>query len=150
MAGSNPARRLVSDGSLLSESRLAPNAQPISRPLCDLKTGRVSIHAASAALIIAWFSVASAQAPEGSMGQYPLPYVATMVGSDAYTVTLTFERQQTYDPRGIQFYGLTLPDGGRAALSLDADLPLAQVLAGWDKQKVRMVLDPMLPERLER
>jgi hypothetical protein len=117
--------------------------------LCDLVTWR-DIPAASAVLIVAWFCVASAQAPEGSMGQYPLPYVATMVGSDAYTVTLTFERQQTYDPRGIQFYGLTLPDGGRAALSLDADLPLAQVLAGWDKQKVRMVLDPMLPERLAR
>lgn len=99
---------------------------------------------------MAYLTVVGQARPEGAMGTYPVPPAIAMTGGEAVTWTVEIKPHDTYDPSGVQFFALVFPDGTRAVVSVDADLPFAQALERFKQQKVRLVLDPLTLERLSR
>lgn len=68
---------------------------------------------------------------------------------DGCNATGVVKNQETVDFGGKKFYTLTTPEG-EVLITLDGVHPMALFLTGQSGQKVRMTLDPVRLEKIER
>lgn len=87
------------------------------------------------------------QHPEGAIGSLPAPAVVGMTGE---TFTVTVRQNDTVDVHGLFFFELDVKPAGRVTVMADRDLAIAKALQALAGQKVRLTLEPIELQHLER
>lgn len=107
-------------------------------------------------LVIAFltsFAVAPSSQPpaEGSMGRSgdPFEHAVRMSGEPSSSFLVEIKQHETFDFRGVQFFELRFAGGGSATVSVDADVPIAQVLRD-AKGKQRLTLEAFALSQVAR
>lgn len=79
-----------------------------------------------------------------------LGYLAGVTFAEPQSFVVTVQQQKVVDYRGIQHFDLIGGKDGRVSVLGDADVAFTQALMRYDGKKVRIVVQPFEPERIER
>lgn len=101
------------------------------------------------AFLLAFTAAPTSQPVEGAMGRVddPFEHPVRMTGE---TWRVTVAQHDTYDPRGILFFELRFQGGGSATISVDKDVPFADVLLRATRTQQVLSLAPFERQELVR